>query len=50
MSILLRAALAGAVTLSVAAPAAALDRRVKIVNETGFAITRFYGSNKGTDS
>ena len=28
----------------------ALDRRVKIVNNTGFTIVRFYGSNKGTDS
>ncbi|AXX99143.1 hypothetical protein [Profundibacter amoris] len=28
----------------------ALDRRVRIVNETGYTIVRFYGSNKGSDS
>ncbi len=28
----------------------ALDRRVRIVNKTGFTIVRFYGSNKGSDS
>jgi len=28
----------------------ALDRRVRIVNNTGFTIVRFYGSNKGSDS
>jgi len=31
-------------------PASALDRRVTIVNNTGFTIIRFYGSNKGSDS
>lgn len=28
----------------------ALDRRVRIINKTGFTIVRFYGSNKGSDS
>ncbi|MCE6958922.1 hypothetical protein LAZ40_07655 [Cereibacter sphaeroides] len=31
-------------------PASALDRRVRIVNETGYTIVRFYGSNSGTDN
>lgn len=39
-----------AVLFSVAAPAAALDRRVTIVNETGFTIVRFFGSNTGADT
>lgn len=34
----------------VAAPASALDRRVTIVNKTGFTIVRFYGSNTGADT
>ncbi|MCD9148258.1 hypothetical protein [Pseudophaeobacter flagellatus] len=33
-----------------ALPAAALDRRVTIVNDTNYTIMKFYGSNKGTDS
>lgn len=33
-----------------AVPAAALDRRVRIINNTSFSIVRFYGSNKGSDS
>lgn len=33
-----------------ALPAVAEDRRVEIVNETGFTMTHFYGSNKKTDS
>ena len=28
----------------------ALDRRVRIINNTGFTIVRFYGSNKGSKS
>lgn len=28
----------------------ALDRRVRIINKTGYTIVRFYGSNKGSDS
>lgn len=43
------AALASALFLGAAAPVSALDRRVRIVNETGFAIVRFFGSNTGTD-
>ena len=39
-----------AVTVSAALPAAALDRRVTIVNDTDFTIVRFYGSNKGSES
>lgn len=35
---------------SAAGPALALDRRVEIVNETGFTIVQFYGSNKGADT
>lgn len=42
--------LCSAIVTSFAFPAAALDRRVKIVNRTGFTIVKFYGSNKGTDS
>ena len=30
-------------------PALALDRRVRIVNETGFSIVKFYGSNTGAE-
>lgn len=33
----------------VAAPASALDRHVRIVNQTGYTIVRFYGSNTGAD-
>lgn len=33
-----------------AMPAAALDRRVTIVNETGYTMTNFYGSNTGSKS
>ncbi|PTV93589.1 hypothetical protein C8J27_11436 [Rhodobacter aestuarii] len=43
------AALAGMLA-SIAVPAAALDRRVKIVNVTGYTMVRFYGSNTGSDS
>jgi hypothetical protein len=43
------AAIAATLVLGHAAPAESLDRRVRIVNETGFTIVRFYGSNTGTD-
>ncbi len=33
-----------------ASTVSALDRHVRIVNETGYTIVRFYGSNKGSDS
>jgi hypothetical protein len=34
--------------IAVAAPAMALDRKVTIVNNSGFTISYFYGSNVGT--
>ena len=43
-------ALSAALAFSSAAPALSLDRRVTIVNNTGFTIVRFYGSNKGSKS
>ncbi len=33
-----------------AQPVLAQDRRVKIINNTGYTITRFYGSNQGSQS
>lgn len=45
----LKASLAGAVLLASVMPAAALDRRMRIANETGYTIVRFYGSNTGTN-
>ncbi len=41
---------AAAVLLAFALPASALDRRVRIHNNTGYTMVEFYGSNKGTDS
>ena len=41
---------ATAFAILVALPALAEDRRVEIINNTGFTITHFYGSNKKTDS
>ncbi|MFQ5624403.1 MAG: hypothetical protein ACE5FS_13530 [Paracoccaceae bacterium] len=35
---------------SVASPAAALDRRVKIVNKTAYTIMEFYGSNRDRET
>lgn len=32
------------------APAFAQDRRVEIINKSGYTITNFYGSNTGSDS
>ncbi len=43
-------ALAVFLSMSVAGPAAALDRRVTIVNNTGYTIVNFYGSNTGASS
>jgi hypothetical protein len=37
-----------AMGLALATPAAALDRKVTIVNNSGFTISYFYGSNVGT--
>ena len=45
----LKAAVLVASLAMVAAPASALDRHVRIVNETGYTIVRFYGSNTGAD-
>ena len=43
--------LASVMLLSLSAVSAdALDRRVRIINNTNFTIVRFYGSNKGSDS
>jgi len=41
-------AMAGALCAASALPAAALDRRVRIVNNTGYTIVQFYASNTGT--
>ncbi|SIS86582.1 hypothetical protein [Phaeovulum vinaykumarii] len=43
-------AIAGAIIATTALPAAALDRRVRIVNKTGYTMVQFYGSNVGSDS
>jgi len=47
---LITAMAALAVTATTAIPALALDRRVKIVNDTGYVLVEFYGSNKGSTS
>ncbi len=47
---ILAAVAAATMAAITAAPAFAQDRRVTIVNNTGFTIVRFYGSNKGSDS
>lgn len=44
------APLAAALAFTSAAPALSLDRRVTIVNNTGFTIVRFFGSNTGSGS
>ncbi|MCK4861972.1 MAG: hypothetical protein KAS85_08695, partial [Rhodobacteraceae bacterium] len=41
---------AGIMSAMFALPAAALNRVVTIVNQTGFVMVEFYGSNKGTSS
>jgi hypothetical protein len=46
----IRLALATALAIATALPAAALDRRVRIINNTGFTIVEFYGSNTGSDT
>jgi len=50
MSLFRTAAIATVLAASLATPSLALDRRVTIINNTGFTITNFYGSNKGTNS
>ncbi|MDP1670427.1 hypothetical protein [Phaeovulum sp.] len=47
---LLRIAVAASLVASIALPAAALDRRVRIINNTKFTIVEFYGSHTGTTS
>lgn len=39
-----------AICAAFAVPAAAADRKVEIINKTGYAITEFYGSNNNTES
>ena len=41
---------AGILSAAFANPAAALNRVVTIINQTGFVMVEFYGSNKGRDS
>ncbi len=45
---LLPLAVAGAFCAASVLPASALDRRVRIVNNTGYSIVEFYASNTGT--
>lgn len=47
---LLRFAIAASLVAATALPAAALDRRVRIVNNTGFTIVEFYGSHRDATS
>ena len=47
---MIRLALATARAIATALPAAALDRRVRIINNTGFTIVEFYGSNTRSDT
>ncbi len=49
-SFVVSATMAASMLALTAQDAAALDRRVKIVNRTGYDIVRFYGSNKGSKS
>lgn len=42
--------LSAVMSLAIALPAAALDRRVTLVNNTGFTIVEFYGSNTGENN
>lgn len=50
MSRLAIGGLSAFLALATALPAAALDRRVTLINNTGFTIVEFYGSNTGADS
>lgn len=40
----------GIFAAGLAGSAAAQDRRVRIINDTGYAMVQFFGSNKGTNS
>jgi hypothetical protein len=44
-----KTAIAATLCAVFALPAAAADRKVEIINKTGYAITEFYGSNQGTN-
>ena len=48
--ILAAALIPGILAAGLAGPAAAQDRRVRIINDTGYTMVRFYGSNKGSNS
>lgn len=50
MSRLVTLGLSALLALATALPAAALDRRVQIINNTGYTIVEFYGSNTGSNS
>ena len=50
MSRLVTLGLSALLALAIALPAAALDRRVQIINNTGYTIVEFYGSNTGSKS
>lgn len=50
MSHLVTLGLSALLALATALPAAALDRRVQIINNTGYTIVEFYGSNTGSNS
>jgi uncharacterized protein (DUF2147 family) len=45
-----KAAIAALISVATALPAMALDRRVTIINNTGYTIVNFFGSNTGTSS
>lgn len=44
------ALLLSSLVTGLAGPADAADRHVRIINNTGYSIVAFHGSNKGTDS
>ena len=50
LNIFRRVFIGATLAAALALPAAALDRRVRIVNNTGYTMIAFYGSNQGTDS
>jgi hypothetical protein len=45
----IKTGVAAALCAAIALPAAAADRKVEIINKTGYAITEFYGSNSNTN-
>jgi hypothetical protein len=50
MSFLRYATFAAIMGTMLASPALALDRKVTIINNTGFTMTNFFGSNTGSNS